>query len=378
VPDIDIRITDISKVFGAMRAVDGVSIDVRRGEFLTLLGPSGCGKTTTLNMIAGFATPTGGTIEIRGRSVNGLAAYERDTGMVFQSYALFPHMTVYDNVAFGLRMRRADAADVRERVGAMLERVQLTGLDDRYPRQLSGGQQQRVALARAMVMRPAVLLLDEPLSNLDLKLREAMRFELKSLQRDLGITSVYVTHDQDEALAMSDRIAVMNAGRIEQIGTPDDIYETPVSLFVATFIGATNLFRGVVRETDANSVSVELDPGGQVLRAHAADALDVGDAVTVSIRPEKCRLAKEAAVAENHLGARLDQVVVLGPDLQYRLVLENGQALAVRALNTDESLRPDPGDALVVELPAHRCLAFRDAPDATTSDANVPRAEGAT
>lgn len=368
-PDIDIRIEGISKVFGGTPAVDGVTFDVHQGEFLTLLGPSGCGKTTTLNMIAGFATPSGGTIMIRGRSVNDLAAYERDTGMVFQSYALFPHMTVSANVAFGLRMRRTDPAEIRERVNAMLERVQLTGLGDRYPRQLSGGQQQRVALARAMVMKPAVLLLDEPLSNLDLKLREAMRFELKSLQRDLGITSVYVTHDQDEALAMSDRIAVMNAGRIEQMGTPDEIYEDPASLFVATFIGATNLFGGVVAGVDGTYVDIDLDPGGQRIRARATESFSVGDVVTTSIRPEKCRLSARDDASGEHLDARVIDVIVLGPDLQYRLELASGQPFSARALNTDEALRPKAGDMLSIELPAHRCLAFHGPPPEASPDA---------
>lgn len=371
-PDIDIRIDGISKAFGGVTAVDDVSFEVRRGEFLTLLGPSGCGKTTTLNMIAGFAAPSAGSIAIRDRPVTDLAAYERDTGMVFQSYALFPHMTVFENVAYGLRMRRTDAAEIKERVATMLERVQLVGLDDRYPRQLSGGQQQRVALARAMVLRPAVLLLDEPLSNLDLKLREAMRFELKSLQRDLGITSVYVTHDQDEALAMSDRIAVMNAGRIEQMGTPDEIYDAPASLFVATFIGATNLFHGSVRASEGDRVTVELDPGGQILNARATEPMPVGASVTLSIRPEKCRLSSDGSAGDNPLRATVDEVIVLGPDLQYRLELEDGQPFEVQGLNTDESLRPSPGDRLFVNLPAHRCLAFRGAAPTAGPSSHVP------
>ncbi len=251
----DIKLERVSKSFGDVRAVENVTRHVRRGEFLTLLGPSGCGKTTTLNMIAGFVHPDSGSIQIRNIPVAELPPYERDTGMVFQSYALFPHMTVFENVAFGLRMRKLPEPQIKERVGDVLERVRLTGYDRRYPRELSGGQQQRVALARALVANPAVLLLDEPLSNLDLKLREAMRFELKRLQRDLGITSVYVTHDQGEALTMSDRIAVMRAGRIEQVGSPEEIYDSPTTLFGAAFIGATNLLRGRSKHVEGGASS---------------------------------------------------------------------------------------------------------------------------
>ena len=353
----DIQLQEVAKRYGDTVAVDGVSFGVERGEFLTLLGPSGCGKTTTLNMIAGFVTPTAGAIRIKDRPVTDLPAYERDTGMVFQSYALFPHMTVFNNVAFGLRMRRQKRTDIQTRVGEMLERVRLTGLEKRYPRQLSGGQQQRVALARAMVMKPAALLLDEPLSNLDLKLREAMRVELKSLQRDLGITSVYVTHDQDEALAMSDRIAVMNAGKIEQVGSPETIYESPQSLFVATFIGATNLLQGAVTAIRGEQVQVKLE-SGKALLARQGQPLEVGEGVVVSIRPEKCRLTLQQPSTDNSLAAKVTNTLVLGAELQYLLALEGGPTLTVKALNTDESVRPCPGEHVYVILPAHHCLGF--------------------
>ncbi|MFO7591471.1 MAG: ABC transporter ATP-binding protein [Acidimicrobiia bacterium] len=358
----DIEIRGVSKRYGEMLAVDDVTIDIRRGEFLTLLGPSGCGKTTTLNMIAGFVTPTKGTISIRDRPVTDLPPFERDTSMVFQSYALFPHMTVFDNVAFGLRMRKVGADDVRRRVDEALDMVHLTGLDRRYPRQLSGGQQQRVALARAVVTRPAVLLLDEPLSNLDLKLREAMRLELKSLQRDLGITSVYVTHDQGEALAMSDRVAVMNQGRVEQIGTPDDVYESPTSLFAASFVGATNLLDGTVTGTEGSSLTVEL-PGVGSVRARPDAGLGRGDDVTVSIRPEKATMRLgEPTESIGELAATVRFVLIAGAEITYQLELRSGRAFTLAALNTDGALRPAEGTSVTIIVPQHHCVAFERAP----------------
>ncbi|HYI85668.1 MAG TPA: ABC transporter ATP-binding protein, partial [Burkholderiales bacterium] len=238
-----LRLAGIEKRYGATVAVAGVDLEVRDGEFLTLLGPSGCGKTTTLGLIAGFFPPSAGEIFLRGRPVAGLPPFKRDIGVVFQDYALFPHMTAGENVAFGLRMRGLRKEEMERRVSEALGLVQLGGLAERRPLELSGGQRQRVALARALVIRPAVLLLDEPLSNLDLKLREEMRVEIAGLQRRLGITTVFVTHDQGEALVMSDRVAVMNAGRIEQLGTPADVYERPATRFVAQFIGRMNFFR---------------------------------------------------------------------------------------------------------------------------------------
>ena len=233
VPEPALRLVGIEKHYPGAVAVAGVDLAVEEGEFVTLLGPSGCGKTTTLSLVAGFFPPTRGEIWLKGRHVEGLPSFKRDIGVVFQDYALFPHMTVAENVAFGLRMRKVASADIAKRVAQALDLVKLAGLGDRRPLQMSGGQRQRVALARALVINPAVLLLDEPLSNLDLKLREEMRVEIAALQRRLGITTVFVTHDQGEALVMSDRIAVMNAGRIEQIGSPADIYERPATRFVA-------------------------------------------------------------------------------------------------------------------------------------------------
>lgn len=352
----DIRLSRVTKRYGDITAVDNVSFEVERGEFLTLLGPSGCGKTTTLNMIAGFVQPTSGSIWIQDKPVTELPPYKRNTGMVFQSYALFPHMTVFENVAFGLQMHNIPANEVKSRVDDMLARVQLANLDKRYPRQLSGGQQQRVALARAMVIQPAVLLLDEPLSNLDLKLREAMRFELKSLQRELGITSVYVTHDQDEALVMSDRIAVMSAGRIEQVGSPSEIYDKPKSLFVATFIGATNLLRGTIYRRVGNELEVELSE--ETIRVIPSSELATDAEITISIRPEKCSVIPRKETTGNCLGAMVREILVLGADLLYRLELRSGQQFTVRTLNTDGVYLPTIGSKVGVLLPAHHCLAF--------------------
>ncbi len=241
-----VRLEGIVKRYGLFKALDGVSFEVRSGEIFTLLGPSGCGKTTTLRVVAGFEEPDEGRVYFDGEDVTELKPYERGTAMVFQNYALWPHMKVYDNVAYGLRIRRLPESEVRRRVKWALELVGLSGLEDRYPHQLSGGQQQRVALARALVVEPRVLLLDEPLSNLDAHLRLRMREELVSLQRKLGITTIYVTHDQEEALSISDRIAVMNRGRIEQIGTPEEVYNRPRTLFTATFIGRPTMVKGVI------------------------------------------------------------------------------------------------------------------------------------
>ncbi|HZX00078.1 MAG TPA: ABC transporter ATP-binding protein [Trueperaceae bacterium] len=355
-PDIVLR--DVTKRYRDALAVDDLSLEIERGEFLTLLGPSGCGKTTTLNMIAGFIAPTAGTITIKGQPVTDLPPFERDTSMVFQSYALFPHMTVFDNVAFGLRMRKVDRSELRRRVGEALESVHLSGLEKRYPRELSGGQQQRVALARAIVTRPAVLLLDEPLSNLDLKLREAMRLELKALQRDLGITSVYVTHDQDEALAMSDRIAVMNRGRVEQVGKPEEVYDSPSTLFVATFVGDINLLRGTVESSDDEGLAVRL-AGGTLVRTRPDRERQRGDAVTVAVRPEKCVLSVAGETeGANSLPARVVDTLVAGAEIRYRLALEGGEELVVAALNVDTSPRPSPGTGARVTLPQAHCRTF--------------------
>src|SRR5215472_9985364 len=260
-----VSLVGVSKTYGRAMAVQRLALDVAEGEFLTLLGPSGSGKTTTLMLIAGFERPTSGEILIRGASVLAQPPEKRDIGMVFQSYALFPHMTVFDNVAFPLRTRRLAASEVARRVGQALEAVRMSGLDGRYPRQLSGGQQQRIALARALVYRPSLLLMDEPLGALDKKLREEMQSELKSLQRELGITTLYVTHDQQEALALSDRIAIMNGGDVIQVDSPLALYERPATEFVAGFVGDVNLVEGVAAETGGNLARIQLVDGPEVV-----------------------------------------------------------------------------------------------------------------
>ncbi|MBN8938985.1 MAG: ABC transporter ATP-binding protein [Rhizobiales bacterium] len=310
---------------GRVRAVDDISLTIAPGEFFSLLGPSGCGKTTTLRMIAGFETVDAGRIRIGDRDVTDVPVHKRDMGMVFQSYALFPHRTVAENVAFGLRMRGVPKPEIAERVAAALAQVALTGYEDRKPGQLSGGQQQRVALARAIVIRPPVLLCDEPLGALDRKLRQQMQFELKQLQKELGVTLVFVTHDQEEALAMSDRIAVMNAGRIEQIGTPGDIYERPRTRFVADFIGEINLID---------------QPGGR----------------TLAVRPEKIVLDGPSTVGPT---GRIDSANFLGGQTLYRIIMADGRQLLaketnigdrpVRAIGDQVRLGWSPADAVQLE-----------------------------
>ncbi len=307
--EVDVRLDRVTKRFGEVTAVDDVTLEIPRGLFVSLLGPSGCGKTTTLRLVAGFERPSQGEVFIRGREVTRVPAYRRDFGMVFQNYALFPHMTVAENVAFGLRMRRMPRPDREARVREALALVHLTGLGDRYPRQLSGGQQQRVALARAIVIRPAVLLLDEPLGALDKKLREEMQVELRQLQKQVGITTLFVTHDQEEALTLSDRVAIMNRGRIEQIGTPREVYERPATDFVAGFLGASNVFEGRVAGREGDCAVVDL---GEVrVRLPWEAGLEPGAAVRFAVRPEKVRLGP--AAGSDGVPGRVRHVVYLGP-----------------------------------------------------------------
>jgi spermidine/putrescine ABC transporter ATP-binding subunit len=256
-----LELINVSKLFGDVRAVDNVSLGIQHGEFLTLLGPSGSGKTTTLNMIAGFEVPTGGEILLEEDNITTVAPNNRGIGMVFQNYALFPHMTVFDNIAFPLKMRKTPSANIRKLIDEALAQVKLPAFESRYPHQLSGGQQQRIALARAIVFKPKILLMDEPLGALDKKLRDHMRLEIKHLQESLNITVIYVTHDQEEALTMSDRIAIMNEGKIIQLDTPEVLYESPANLFVADFIGESNFLNGRVAEVDADTIAIETNEG---------------------------------------------------------------------------------------------------------------------
>ena len=318
-----LRLAGLVKRFGGHVAVDGVDLAVAPGEFVTLLGPSGCGKTTTLNMIAGFHTPDAGEILLAGRRVEDLPPFRRDLGMVFQDYALFPHMTVAENVGFGLKMRGVGAAEIATRAREALAMVKLEGLEARRPLQLSGGQRQRVALARALVIRPAMLLLDEPLSNLDLKLREEMRIEISALQRRLGIATIFVTHDQGEALTMSDRIAVMRAGRIEQLGAPGDIYERPATRFVAGFIGSINMLPARVEAAAGGDGLATLSCGAGPARARLPAG--AGSQVTLTIRPERLRLG-DAPPGAIVWPATIERLVYLGARIELRLRWRDGTA----------------------------------------------------
>ena len=317
-----VELRGCTRDYGDVRAVDALDLGVHEGEFLSLLGPSGCGKTTTLNLIAGFVEPTAGCILVDGEDVTGRPAHLRGLGVVFQSYALFPHLSVFENVAFGLRERRVPGGEVARRVGDALELVRLDRRGGQRPSELSGGMQQRVALARALVYRPRVVLLDEPLAALDKKLREEMRSELREIQRSVGITTVFVTHDQTEALGLSDRIAVMSRGRIEQLGAPREIYDHPATRFVADFIGASTVLRGRAVAVDQLAVA-----GDASLRVASCRALRVGEEVELAIRPERVRLAR--GPGDNVLDARIEGLVYQGAQTEVTARLGDGQRVLV-------------------------------------------------
>jgi spermidine/putrescine transport system ATP-binding protein len=337
---------------GEVVAVNDVSLEILDGEFFSLLGPSGCGKTTTLRMIAGFELPTSGEIFIHGKSMGSIPAFNRPVNTVFQHYALFPHMSVGENVGFGLEMKGIAKAEIKPRVAEALRMVRLSGLEDRKPNQLSGGQQQRVAVARALINRPEVLLLDEPLGALDLKLRKEMQLELKTLQREIGITFIYVTHDQEEALTMSDRIAVMNNGVVLQCGPPAEIYERPADRYVADFIGESNLLDGTVLAQDGEDVEVDLGEGFTV-RATSEESLNRGQNVTVAIRPEKMNLNFDQP-CDNRCNARIDEVVYIGTDTNFRVSLPGGQKVRIRQQNnsTDAQIQARIGDDVELSFQA--------------------------
>ena len=338
----DVSLRSLTKTFGGPPAVNEVSLDIRNGEFVSLLGPSGCGKTTTLKLVAGFEMADSGAITFDGQDVSQLPAEKRDIGMVFQSYALFPHLTVAQNLAFGLEVRKVARADITRRIAQAMDIVQLQGLGDRYPRQLSGGQQQRVALARALVIEPRILLLDEPLANLDARLRDEMRDFIRELQRRVGITTIYVTHDQAEALTMSDRVVVMFAGQVAQVGPPQDIYERPVSRAVAEFVGRVNLLSGRVLEIGNNSCSIDT-PLGMVALGQASP-VKVGQSVDIALRPEAIALLPAAG---QDGAAKVVSASYGGGLIDYRVEVAPGRTLHVQAF---PATRFAVGDAVSLEV----------------------------
>ena len=324
-----VEIEGVNKIYGSNHVVKDLNLSIEEGEFLTLLGSSGCGKTTTLRMIAGFEEPTSGTIMVEGERVEEKEPFERNVNTVFQSYALFPHKTIYDNIAYGLKMKKVPKAEIRERVTEMMEMVQLSGFEKRYPSQLSGGQKQRVAIARALINRPRVLLLDEPLGALDLKLRKQMQLELKRLQKKLNITFIYVTHDQEEALTMSDRIAVMHDGIIDQLASPTEIYEHPATKFVATFIGETNIYDGCITRIEDGIAVMTLENG--VVSVKCPEDFSLLEYATISVRPEKMKFAA-SPVEGFELEAQVKDYIYVGSVLKCIVSLPNGNELKIERL----------------------------------------------
>ncbi|MFY0781210.1 ABC transporter ATP-binding protein [Peribacillus simplex] len=326
----DVEIKGAFKQFGSNVVLNGIDLEVKQGELLTLLGPSGCGKSTTLNLIAGFLDADRGEVHIKGNNVTKVPPYKRDLGMVFQTYSLFPHMTVYENLSFGLKLRKVGKAEQKKKISKALELVKMSGLENRYPRELSGGQRQRVAISRALVVEPELLLLDEPLSNLDAKLRHELRAEIKRLQKEIGVTTIFVTHDQEEALSMSDRVVVMNAGKIEQISTPTDIYNHPKTEFVFQFIGKSNCFEGNVSAVDKRKVSVKI--GSDITHVDADNImgndndLKTGDEVKLYIRPEKLQIFSADDTSLSHLDfhrAKISQINYLGTSWEINVLLQS-------------------------------------------------------
>jgi spermidine/putrescine transport system ATP-binding protein len=364
-PGGEVRVVDLVKQFGDFTAVDGISMQMPGGEFFSMLGPSGCGKTTTLRMIAGFEQPTSGRILLDGEDMAFTPPHKRNVNMVFQNYALFPHLNVADNVAFGLRRAKRPKPEIRRRVAEALELVQLTGLAKRKPAQMSGGQQQRVALARALVLQPAVLLLDEPLGALDAKLRKALQIELKALQEQVGITFIYVTHDQEEALTMSDRIAVMNNGLVEQVGPPQDLYEEPTTTFVADFLGVSNLMTVAARGESQGRCKVVL--GDFELYAANGDPSTTGETRMV-IRPERVRLEPHESTGENRIPGMVERVVYLGNANQVIVGLAPGQRIQALVQNTGDEPAYRQGDPVRAYMPAEALRVLTDTGTAPLED----------
>ena len=352
----NVTLEAVSKVYGNQRAIENLSLLVEDGEFLVLLGPSGCGKTTALRIIAGLVEPTRGSIRIGDRDVTKLPARQRNVGMVFQDYALFPHMTVEENIAFGLRQRRLVNSKIEDRVGSLLSLIRLSGFERRYPEQLSGGQQQRVALARALAYSPAVLLMDEPFGALDLKLRQAMQVEIRRVQRQLGTTTIFVTHDQEEAMSLADRIVIMAEGRVQQQGTPEDIYRRPASAFVANFIGKLNFLRGTVRSVSGGRCTAAL-VDGTVVEALMHVACEVGHSVQIALRPEHLEISPELPNSAG-LSATIEQRRYLGNVIHYFLRASDNQMLLVERPDTVPWLTV--GQKVFLSWRIENALAFPD------------------
>ncbi|HLJ58987.1 MAG TPA: ABC transporter ATP-binding protein [bacterium] len=357
--EIDVEVRDLTKRFGAVLAVDHVSLQIRRGEFFSILGPSGCGKTTTLRIIGGFEFPSEGDVFLRGCMATGVPPYRRSTNMVFQQLALFPHLSVFENIAFGLRVRRTPARDVHRKVAAVLGLVDLVGLGDRSIRHLSGGQKQRVAIARALINEPAVLLLDEPLGALDLKLRLQMQSELKALQHRLGTTFIYVTHDQGEALVMSDRIAVMRGGRVEQIGTSYEIYARPRTRFVATFIGEANVLEARVIGAEADGM-LRVDCHSLRVLVGAADApASSGTALALSIRPEHVKIGRAADYYPNRWEGTVQEVIFMGAIIRCRVRIA-ASCVVTAEVHSDQADGLSPGAKLQIGWARESAVLLRE------------------
>ena len=394
--DVGVRLVQLTKQFGGdaqarrvaksvdgadpkagFLAVDHIDLEVREGEFFSLLGPSGCGKTTTLRMIGGFEQPTSGTIELQGKDVTWLPPYQRNVNTVFQNYALFPHLTIYENVAFGLRRKKVADSEVKSRVTEMLKLVELPGYEHRRPNQISGGQAQRVALARALVNRPAVLLLDEPLGALDLKLRKQMQVELKRIQQEVGITFIYVTHDQEEAMTMSDRIAVMNKGRYEQLGDPEILYEKPQTRFVAGFLGVSNLLRATRDGGEEGYAGLRLEDGTAV-RVPTALLDGTSGTIALGVRPEKIRLSEttvDVPAGSNRLAGTIDHASYLGVSTQYIVKLADGHSVTVYEQNVQRATKAElwtSGESVQLSwLPEHS-FVVTDSADAADAASAAP------
>jgi spermidine/putrescine transport system ATP-binding protein len=395
VADVAVRLVQLTKRFGGdavgrrvalsvpganadegFLAVDHIDLEVRDGEFFSLLGPSGCGKTTTLRMIGGFEQPTEGRIELQGEDVTWLPAYKRNVNTVFQNYALFPHLTIFENVAFGLRRKKVADAELKKRVTEILELVELPGYERRKPSQISGGQAQRVALARALVNRPAVLLLDEPLGALDLKLRKQMQVELKRIQQEVGITFIYVTHDQEEAMTMSDRIAVMNGGRYEQLGDPEALYERPKTRFVAGFLGVSNLLPATREGTGDGYAAFRLADGSAV-RVPASLVEGRGASVALGVRPEKLRMfepAKDVPTGLNRVPGTVSHASYLGVSTQYIVTLADGHRVTVFEQNTERATKSElwmAGEQVVLAWTPDHCFVVEDADGSPGEDGDA-------